>query len=241
MSCLLVIGGNSEIGFHTAKIFASQGFDIHLVSKNLDQLIKNKKIIDDAYKVDCRISQIDLYNLDSITKFVEQDKIVSKIILIAAGYLESPEKSIDRIIKINYLNLVEIIEKLICKNNDENKILSTIIGISSIAGERGKKNNNIYSSSKAGFTVYLDGLRQRLYQSNINVITIKPGYVKTKMIKGLNLPKYLISTPEKVASNIYNSFKKNKTIVYAPYYWRVLMFIYKKIPEKIFKFLIKNY
>jgi len=239
MPWILVIGGNSEIGFQTAKIFASKGFNLHLISRNLEQLNIKKEMIEKSFEVKCKISEIDLYDLQSIKEFVDQNQINPKIILVSAGFLENPEILFDRIIKINYLNLVEIIERLLLKDLDH-KSLSSIIGISSISGEKGKKKNNIYSSSKSGFTNYLDGLRQRLYQQDINVITVKPGYVKTKMIKDLNLPKYLVSTPQKVGKIIFDSYQKKKTIVYAPFYWKILMFIYKMIPEWIFKYTLKK-
>ena len=239
MSYLLVIGGNSDIGFCTAKIFASKGFNIHLVSQNREQLILKKEIIENSFQVSCKISIINIYSMDSIEKFLNSDSINPKIILISAGYMENPETSFDKIIKINYLNLVEIIERLIVKNLDK-KNLTTIIGISSIAGERGKKANSIYSSAKSGFTSYLDGLRQRLYSENINVITIKPGYVETKMTKNLNLPKLLVSSPDLIGRIIFKSFQKNKQIVYAPFFWKILIVIYKAIPEFIFKLRLKK-
>jgi short-subunit dehydrogenase len=203
MSNLLVIGGNSDIGFSTAKIFASKGYNIHLASQNMDQLSSKKEIIENSFKVTCKISEINIHSTDSIENFLNDPSINPEIVLISAGYMESPEISFDKIVKINYLNLVEIIERLIIKNLNKRK-LSTIIGISSIAGERGKKANSIYSSAKAGFSVYLDGLRQRLYNENINVITIKPGYVETKMTKNFNLPKYLVSSPDLIGKIIFS-------------------------------------
>ena len=239
MSYLLVIGGNSDIGFSTAKIFASKGYDIHLASQNMDQLNLKKKIIESSFGVHCQISIINVYSQDSIENFMNNITINPEIILISAGYMENPEILFDKIIKINYLNLVEILEKLIIKNSNE-KNLSTIIGISSIAGERGKKANSIYSSAKAGFSVYLDGLRQRLYNENINVITIKPGYVETKMTKNLNLSQYLVSSPNLIGKIIFKAFKKNKDIVYAPFFWKILLIIYRNIPEFIFKLKLKK-
>ena len=237
MPWLLVIGGNSDIGFSTAKIFASNGYNVHLASRNIDQLNLNKVIIEKQFNVTCKISLLDLNYASSIEIFLKDNQINPKIILVSAGYMESPEILFDKIIKINYSNIVEIIEKLIIKSFDT-KNLSTIIGISSIAGERGKKDNCIYSSAKAAFTSYLDGLRQRLYKKNINVLTIKPGYVETKMTKNLNLSKYLISSPDKIGKIIFESYKKNKNIVYAPYFWKIILFVYKNVPEFIFKIKI---
>ena len=234
MSWLLVIGGNSDIGFSTAKIFARYGYNVHLASRDIDQLNLKKTIIEKKFHVTCKISLLDLYDQKSIDEFLKNNQINPKIILVSAGYMENPETLFEKIIKINYSNLVEVIEKLIIKNLNT-KDLSTIIGISSIAGERGKRDNCIYSSAKAAFTSYLDGLRQRLYKKNINVLTIKPGYVDTKMTKNLNLSNYLISSPDKIGKIIFESYQKKRNIVYAPYFWKIILFVYKRIPEFIFK------
>lgn len=239
MPYLLVIGGNSDIGFSTAKIFASKGYNIHLASQNIEQLSLKKEIIEKNFNVTCKITALNVYSTNSIETFVNNNSTNPKVILVSAGYMENPEILFDKIIKVNYLNLVEIIEKLIIKNTDKQD-LSTIIGISSVGGERGKKDNTIYCSAKSGFSTYLDGLRQRLYATNINVITIKPGYVETKMTKNLNLPKYLVSSSDLIGKIIFESFQKNKDIVYAPYFWKILLFIYRNIPEFIFRYKLKK-
>jgi len=85
-----------------------------------------------------------------------------------------------------------------------------IVGVSSVAGDRGRASNYIYGSAKAGFSVYLSGLRARLYKSNIHVLTVIPGYVATKMTQHLFLSKRLTVTPEKVAKDIATAMSKRK-------------------------------
>ena len=130
------------------------------------------------------------------------------------------------------------IEKSLIKYKSQKK-LDTIIGISSVAGDRGKKKNCVYSSSKSAFSSYLDGLRQRLYATDIHVITVKPGWIKTKMTKNLNLPKFMTTNVDFVGKKIFKSFKAKKNTLYVPGYWSIIMFIYKMIPEKIFKIIAK--
>lgn len=79
MSWLLIIGGNSEIGFATAKIFARNGFNIHLASRNMEQLNLKKEIIKKSFNVECEASNLDLYDLVSIKNFVNQNQINPKI------------------------------------------------------------------------------------------------------------------------------------------------------------------
>ncbi len=235
MKLIQIIGGNSDIAFATAKKFAEDKYDIHLVSRNFENLKSKKDIIEKKYQVDCMITELDIENDQNVNKFIKNNKYDAQIILIAAGYLGDSKNEYEKIININYVALVKYIEKILFQKN-----LKTIIGISSISGDRGKKENNIYSSSKAAFSNYLDGLRQRLYNQGKHVITIKPGYVDTKMIKNLQLPLILVSKPDLIAKIIYKSYKKNKSIVYAPGYWKYLMAIYKLIPEIVFKLLEKR-
>lgn len=235
MKSIQIIGGNSDIAFATAKEFAKENYNIHLVSKNFENLKLKKNIIEQTYKVECKIDELDIENDQDVDDFLNNNNQNSEIVLIAIGYLDSFNNEYAKIMNINYNSLVKFIEKIL-----NQKKLETIIGISSVSGDRGKKENNIYSSSKAAFTNYLDGLRQRLYKDNKYVITIKPGYVDTKMTKDLNLPSMLVSKPDKIAKIIYSSYKKKNSVVYAPAYWKYLMIIYRNIPEFVFKLLEKR-
>ncbi|MDZ7771690.1 MAG: SDR family NAD(P)-dependent oxidoreductase [Balneolaceae bacterium] len=77
------------------------------------------------------------------------------------------------------------------------------IGLSSVAGERGRKANYVYGSSKAGLSAYLSGLRQRLAPQGIRVVTVEPGYVDTKMAAGMDLPGPLVSRRKGRPENVF--------------------------------------
>lgn len=233
-----IVGGNSDIGYSLSKKFANDGFNIQLISKNLENLKKKKNEIESQFNVKCEIIKLDLEDEYEVNSFFENNNFNVSVLIMAVGYLEKNETNYNKIINLNYRYLVSYIEKALIKFNKEDT-LKTIIGISSVAGDRGKKKNNIYSSAKAGFSNYLDGLRQRLYEQDIKIITVKPGYVETKMTNNLNLPKILVSDVSKVAEIIFKSYKKEKNIVYAPTYWRYILIIYRMVPEFIFKLLIR--
>ena len=110
-----------------------------------------------------------------------------------------------------------------------------IVGISSVAGDRGRSSNYWYGSAKSGLNIFLSGLRQKLNGSGVHVITVKPGFVRTSMTENLNFPKMLISTPEKISRDIIKAITKKQNIIYTPKYWYVIMFIIRVIPEFIFK------
>jgi short-subunit dehydrogenase len=238
MSSILVIGGNSDMGYAAAKIFAKNNFDIHLVSRNIEQLNIKKEEIINFYKVKCKITSMDILDKDQMDNFFKENTESPEVILISCGFLQAEEKDFEKIIKINYLSPVKFIENSL-KAYQSQKILKTIIGISSVSGDRGKKKNSVYSSAKSGFSCYLDGLRQIVYNKGIHVVTVKPGWVNTKMIKGLNLPKIMTSNVNFVGNEIFISHKLKKNTLYVPRYWSIIMFFYKIMPEFIFKFFAK--
>jgi len=238
MSSILVIGGNSDIGYATAKVFAQNKYNIHLVSRNISELEIKKKEIESLYKVDCKITSINILNEENVNNFFSENLESPEIILITVGFMEVDEKNYEKIASINYVSPMLFIEKSLTKYKTQKK-LNTIIGISSVAGDRGKKKNSVYSSSKSAFSSYLDGLRQRLYLDGIRVMTVKPGFVKTKMTENLKLPKILISNVSHVGNKIFKAYKSKKNTLYVPRYWSIIMFIYKMIPETIFKIIAK--
>ena len=138
-----------------------------------------------------------------------------------------------KVLRTNYEGPVNIISEF--ANIYEKQGFGTIIGISSVAGDRGKASNYIYGSAKAGFTAFLSGLRNRLAKKNVHVLTVLPGTVYTKMTIDLNLPKLLTSNPDEVANDIFNAFLKKKNVIYTMRIWRLIMIIIKLIPETIFK------
>ncbi len=110
----------------------------------------------------------------------------------------------------------------------------TIVGISSVAGDRGRSGAPAYNTSKAGLTTYLEALRNRIGRYGVKVVTIKPGPVDTPMTEGLSGLLWLISA-EKAASIILKKAKRGSVTAYVPARWRLLMFVFRSIPSFIFR------
>lgn len=110
----------------------------------------------------------------------------------------------------------------------------TIVGVGSVAGDRGRVGNYVYGSAKAGFATYLSGLRNRLTRSGGHVVTVKPGFVDTAMTWGLP-GMFLVAPPEAVAASILTAVEKGKNVIYTPFFWRYIMLIIRSVPEPIFK------
>lgn len=113
-----------------------------------------------------------------------------------------------------------------------------IIGISSIAGDRGRSGNPVYNASKAGLNTYLEALRNRLSHQGIQVTTIKPGFVRTSMLDGIKVPEKGILkaiAPEEAARLILKACDSGKDVAYVPGIWRLVGLIIIHIPRFIFK------
>ena len=110
----------------------------------------------------------------------------------------------------------------------------TIVGVGSVAGDRGRLGNYVYGASKAGFHTYLSGLRNRLGRSGVHVLTVKPGTVDTAMTWGMDgLP--FLAPPEKVAGDILRAVDRRRNTLYTPIIWWPVMTVITSIPEAIFK------
>ena len=142
-------------------------------------------------------------------------------------------KESERILATNYIGAVSILN--IIANDFEKRKSGVIVGISSVAGDRGRMSNYLYGSAKAGLTAYLSGLRNRLFHSGVHVLTVKPGFVRTKMTEGLPLPVLVTADPEQVAKKIYAAIKRRKNTIYILPIWLLIMYIIRNIPEAIFK------
>ncbi|MGA9666286.1 MAG: SDR family NAD(P)-dependent oxidoreductase [Gallionella sp.] len=109
-----------------------------------------------------------------------------------------------------------------------------IIGISSVAGDRGRQSNYVYGAAKGALSLYLQGLRNRLYPSGVRVITVKPGFVDTAMTYGLP-GMFLVASPQYIGERIVRALESSADVVYLPWFWRYIMLVIKIVPEPIFK------
>jgi len=116
----------------------------------------------------------------------------------------------------------------------EERACGTVIGVGSVAGDRGRLANYVYGSAKAGFHTYLAGLRNRLGRSDVHVMTVKPGFVDTAMTWGLP-GLFLVANPRDVARDLWRGAKKKRNTIYTPWFWRYIMLIIMHVPEMIFK------
>lgn len=235
---VLILGAKSDIGIATAHRFAREGYDIQLASRNSEDILSDSYDITIRYGVNASVHEFDALNLPSHDEFVNNLPILPTVAISSIGLLGIQSESqinINKaitVIRTNYEGIVSIFGFL--SNKFKKRGFGTLIGISSVAGDRGRGSNYIYGSAKAGLSAYLSGLRNSFNNHGINVITVKPGYVRTKMTSNQKLPRILTSSPDKVANSIYFAYKYKKNVVYITPVWKYIMTIIRLLPEWIF-------
>lgn len=239
MPTVLLLGATSDIGYAIAKKFAEHNYSLQLAGRSLERLRPLQSDIQIRYGVECSIHVFDAVDFDSHSAFYQNLPVKPDITICSVGYMNENEKVIASpeetflTIRTNYTGPVSILN--IVAADYASRGHGAIAGISSVAGLRGRQSNYIYGSSKAGFITYLSGLRNRLYQHNVHVLTILPGFVYTKMTDFREFPKMLVAKPEDVANSVYKALLKKKNVVYIRWFWRWIMFIIRNIPEFKFK------
>lgn len=236
---VLIFGAQSDIAKSIAKKFGENNYNLVLTGRNIDALKIQSTDLNIRYDINIDIHEFDVLETQNYQNFLGSLKETPSIVICAIGFMgiqKENESNFDlrsKVLRTNYEGPVNIISEF--ANIYEKQGFGTIIGISSVAGDRGKASNYIYGSAKAGFTAFLSGLRNRLAKKNVHVLTVLPGTVYTKMTIDLNLPKLLTSNPDEVANDIFNAFLKKKNVIYTMRIWRLIMIIIKLIPETIFK------
>lgn len=237
---MIVLGSNSEVAqaFVEKALHAGEKFKtIYLFTSNKETTERFAKHIDVKYLQESKIIELDITQEINPKNF---EDISSDLLFCATGYLGLgteeglyDSKNTERIIDINYAKLVPILNHFAQKM--ESKRSGTIIVLSSVAGDRGRQSNFIYGSAKAGLTAYLSGLRNYLFSKKVHVMTVKPGFMDTKMTEGLPLNPKLTASPKQAAEYIYKAYKKRKNEIYVLPIWCLIMLIIRNIPEFIFK------
>ena len=138
-----------------------------------------------------------------------------------------------QILSVNFIGQVSLLNHAAAAMKQAGS--GCIIGISSVAGERGRQRNFLYGAAKAGFTSYLSGLRNSLFPHHVHVLTVIPGFIRSKMIEGLSTPAALTASPKEVADAIWKAFLKKKNVCYIRPVWAYIRWVIRHIPEPIFK------
>ena len=239
MNTVLILGATSDIAQAIARQFAGHQYALQLAARHPAQLENLASDLRIRHQVEVQTLEFDATRFESHAEFYQRLSPAPSVAITVFGYLGDQEKGqqdwkeAETILQTNYTGAVSILN--IIAEDFAAKKSGVIVGVSSVAGDRGRGSNYLYGSAKAGLSEYLSGLRNRMASVGVTVITVKPGFVDTSMTEGLDLPPLLTAQPSAVAQDVYPAVKHKKDVIYTRWFWRWIMLIIKLIPEKIFK------
>jgi short-subunit dehydrogenase len=237
-SPVLIIGARSDIGRALARRYASAGCAVILAARRAADLETDRADLEIRYGIRACIAECDVTDPDPSRFFATLAETPGTIVMVAGLLGDQTESAADsaiaaKVMTTNYTGPALFL--LAGARLLEQGGHGCIIGISSVAGDRGRASNFIYGSAKAGLTAFLSGLRNSLAKKGINVMTVKPGFVATQMTADMKLPKWLTAQPDEVATAIVLAQQRGRDILFVKPVWRLVMLIITLIPEWMFK------
>ncbi len=236
---VLILGGRSDIGLALARAYAAEGHAIRLAARRAETLAPEARDITLRHNVEVTLHEFDVLDHDRHEAFLDALPELPEIAISVVGLMgDQTESERDMnaarlVMRSNYEGPACILGLL--ANRFEERGNGLLIGISSVAGERGRATNYVYGSAKAGFSAFLSGLRNRLAARGVHVMTVLPGFVATKMTEGMDLPARLTAEPEALARRVLRAGRARRNVIHVKPIWALIMLIIRNIPEPVFK------
>ena len=240
----ILIGAAGGIGAQVARRLAQEGYALALLDRSAEKLEQLCNEINQAHGETRAVSyQHDVTDYDQVPGLFR--KIVAELggldlFLYVAGAIYFPQieefnfAEDHKMVEVNLLGAMAWMSEVAPLFQSMGS--GQIVGVSSVAGDRGRVGNPGYNTSKAGFTCYLEALRNRLTRHGVHVLTIKPGMVKTDMLNLPNAPKPVLAvTPEQAANGIWKAIQTRKQVAYVSGLWRWVMLVIIHTPSVIFR------
>lgn len=236
----LVVGASSGIGAALARELARRGHTLALVARRADMLGSLRDEINRATGRDsARVYVHDVRDYDAVPDLLLQ--IVTdlgadtlQMVVYTAGIMPDSATGVWPFVDERAMLETNTIGAMRWLGSAADIMLAqgrgTLVGVSSVAGERGRRGNGAYQASKAALTAWLESLRYRLKGSGVRVVTIKPGYVATEMTAGMKLPRQATISADEAARRIVSAAERGRAVTYVPGYWRPIMWIIRQLP-----------
>lgn len=238
---VLILGATSPIAHALARQYAMRGAKVALAARDLEETERRAADLKVRFGVEARAYRFDARSYGDHPGFLRQvaaDMGTIEIAVVAFGDLGDRQRSIEDfeaarvVLETNYLGAASICEAMAREMAGQRR--GTIVGIGSVAGERGRYSNYFYGSAKGGFALYLQGLRARMFHEGVHVLTVKPGFIDTPMTWGLR-GRIPIASPDALAKAVAKAAERRTDFLYYPWFWRCVMAIVRAVPESRWK------
>jgi NAD(P)-dependent dehydrogenase (short-subunit alcohol dehydrogenase family) len=238
---VLVLGATSAIAIAYCRRLAAQSASFILVARRADRLhtvAADLKARGAVQAVSVISDLTDMSGCESRFREFCSPLGMPDQVLLAYGMLGDQRKAEEdadatrAIIDVNFTSAalwLQMAAKLLPRDKPR-----TIIAISSVAGDRGRRSNYVYGAAKAGLTTFAEGLAHRLHGTNLQMLIVKPGFVDTPMTAHLERGGLLWATPEQIAEGIERAVRRRQSVAYTPRFWWPIMTVIRLVPRPIF-------
>ena len=236
---LLLLGGTSEIALAVAGKYARSGLRVVLAARPSD---RRSAAVTELTSLGCEVTEVDLDARDHESHLATVDQAFSggdiDIAVIAFGLLGDPEQAWHdpdlalELAEVNYTAPVHL--GVLLGQRMQAQAHGWIVALSSVAGERVRRSNFVYGSTKAGFDGFFLGLGEALRDYGVHVLVVRPGFVKSKMTSGLDEAPLAV-TPDQVAESVVEAIKSKRDLIWVPGPLRVVMSGLRHVPRPLFR------
>jgi short-subunit dehydrogenase len=235
-SPIVILGARSDIGRALARAYAAKGCAVILAARG--DVEAERRDLELRTGLTARATQFDVTDGAPDAFFASLGERPGTVVMVAGLLGDQARSATDdaaatMVMETNYTGPARYL--LAAARAMAGVADGCIIGISSVAGERGRGSNFVYGSAKAGLTAFLSGLRNAHAKTGLHVITVKPGFVATQMTAEMTLPPLLTAQPDEVAAAILLAHEKRRDVIYVRGRWAPIMAVIRAIPERIFK------
>ena len=240
----IVVGASSGIGEAISRRLASEGVRVALVARREGELRAVTESIEKATadgRAILRVHDVrDGEQVPQVWDSVEREFGPVDLMVFAAGIMPAvgeSEYSFEKdreIFDVNLVGAAAWLDQAALRMETVRR--GTIVGVSSVAGDRGRRGNPAYAASKAAMNCLLESLRNRLSRHGVTVCTIRPGFVATPMTASLTLPARMTISADDAARRILAAARRKRGIdCYVPWKWSPIMFVIRNIPSFVFR------
>ena len=236
---LLLLGGTSDIARAIARRYARPGLRVVLAARPSD---RRSAAADELVDLGCQVTEVDLDARHPASHAGTVDEAFAggdiDLAVVAFGLLGDPEQAWRdpelalELAEVNYAAPVHL--GVLLANRMRAQAHGRIVALSSVAGERVRRSNFVYGSTKAGFDGFFLGLGEALREHGVKVLVVRPGFVRSKMTEGLDEAPLAVG-PEDVAEAVVAAVKEQRELIWVPGAMRFVMSVLRHVPRALFR------